>query len=241
MSDGGNSQQRKKAKKAQERMANDLADKIAKRLEPKSTTSEESPKTEAVTLRTRLSGFWGSTPVWGGIGILVGAIASQVSLKLLFAAVWGIFLFEFVRVGFFARRFGRVVGNFVTGVILALGFIALWRITPKPKDPATLDQQMDALAHKFPFLTAPPPRPIINIPANPQTRSAILQIKGIVPTITPQVFLPGYPAMFNIYVRNTGTEPAQHAKQFHNLYLVDDASDATQKRLVREFKTFVRQ
>jgi hypothetical protein len=104
--------------------------------------------------------FWGSTPVWGGIGVIAGAIASQLSLKLLFVAVWGIFLFESIRVEFFSGKVKKVVGNVVTGILLAAIFLGLYRLSPKPKESSTLDQEADAVvdkaARKFPWLANPP-------------------------------------------------------------------------------------
>jgi hypothetical protein len=108
----------------------------------------------------RISTFWRSTPIWGGLGVLSGAIASQLSLKLLFVAVWGIFLFEVIRVGFFSGMVRKIVGNLLAGFLLAVIFFYLYRVSPKPKESPTLDQQADAVvdkvSKKFPWLSEPP-------------------------------------------------------------------------------------
>lgn len=100
--------------------------------------------------------------------MLGGALASQLSLRLLFAAVWGIFLFEVIRVGFFSSKIGKITGNIVTGLSLVVLFFALYRVSPKPKELPTLDQQADAVVDKvtkkLPWLSAPPQAAIINIP-----------------------------------------------------------------------------
>jgi hypothetical protein len=122
----------------------------------------------------KLSTFWGSTPVWGGIGVLVGAVASQLSLKLLFIAVWAVFVFEFTRVGFFTVRAKAIIGNFVASCVLAVVFLSLYEFSPKPKEPATLDQEADAVvdkaAKKFPWLSSPQK---IIVPVSPPAHTII--------------------------------------------------------------------
>jgi hypothetical protein len=114
----------------------------------------------------KFSTFWGSTPIWTGIGVLIGAMASQLSLKLLFVAVWGIFVFEFVRVGFFKEKVAKLIGNMLAGIMLAVIFIGLWRLSPKPKEPTTVDQEMNAFAQRFPWLASKPEpsQPIVIAP-----------------------------------------------------------------------------
>lgn len=115
--------------------------------------------TAELTPPKKLSTFWGSTPVWGAMGVLIGAIGSQISLKFLLMAVWGTLWVEFVRVGFFPSRLMRRIGNTAVGVVLAILLIRAWPYV-KPKEPATLDQQADVviekIAKKFPLLANPP-------------------------------------------------------------------------------------
>src|SRR6266852_570826 len=122
----------------------------------------ESSKSTESRATTKVSIFWGSTPVWGAIGVLIGAIASQISLKLLLLAVWATLWVEFVRVGFFPSYLIRRICNTAVGIALAVVFILMWPHI-KPKEPATLDQQADVVinraAKKFPWLTNPPKEP----------------------------------------------------------------------------------
>jgi hypothetical protein len=156
---GGNSHQRKMARRAEERIARKVADDVVQQIESRSATStiiSKRTKEPPRSLRERLGSFWGSTPIWGAIGVLIGAIVSQLSIKLLFIGVWVVVLMEFVRVGFFERTFAKVFGNIVFGLGLALVFFQLWKFSPKPKEPPTLDQYADTLARRFPWLNNPP-------------------------------------------------------------------------------------
>ncbi len=138
--------------------------------------------TNAPPPEKKLWKFWGSTPIWGGIGVLAGYFASQVSLKLLFVAVWGLFVFEFVRVGFFARTITKAVGNLVVAGVFAALFFGLYRISPKPKESPSLDQQADVVidkaAKKFPWLTSPPK-----------------QIDTLRPAVLPPIVIAGEPKL----------------------------------------------
>lgn len=154
---GGNSRQRKQTKRAEQR----IADEVAKRLSPQTgnISSLQAAIPEVMPqrgLKETIHTFWQSTPIWGGIGVLIGMVASQLSLKMVYIAVWGVFLFEFVRVGFFRRRSYKVAGNLIAGIVLGLCFLGLWEITPKPKESPTFDQELDAIAKKFPWIASPP-------------------------------------------------------------------------------------
>src|SRR5258708_3711641 len=103
---GGNSRQKRVARRVQDRMADDLVEKVAQRLgEAKSGVAEQpAMDRDTDTFRTKLSAFWGSTPVWAAIGVLGGALGSQISLRLMYVGMWMLTVFEFMRVGFFERR-----------------------------------------------------------------------------------------------------------------------------------------
>jgi hypothetical protein len=133
---GGNSHQRKMARRAEERIARKVADDVVQQIESRSATStiiSKRTKEPPRSLRERLGSFWGSTPIWGAIGVLIGAIVSQLSIKLLFIGVWVVVLMEFVRVGFFERTFAKVFGNIVFGLGLALVFFSVVEVFSKTK------------------------------------------------------------------------------------------------------------
>jgi len=112
-------------------------------------------KSWPVLFKKKLADIWNSTPVWGAIGVLIGAIIGQLSRKLLFVGAWIVLWIEIIRGGFFDRFISKVVGNAVLGLLLAALILEVWRISPQPKEPPTLDQEitaLDSLSHSFSFL-----------------------------------------------------------------------------------------
>ena len=225
---GGNSRQRKKAKKSEER----IVDEVAKRLSlyretdtspPAASSKEQQPMGQEISIRQKSSAFWGSTPVWGGIGVLIGAIASQLSLKLLFVAVWAVFIAEFIRVGFFKQRRGKIFGNIVVGLVLALLFSALWELSPRPHETPTLDQQMDAFSRKFPLLgkAQPAPQITVSVPPSQSPKSlAYPRMVGNTELLNGVVLQPNTPQFSqfsntagfhqsSVYIANPGPGPAK--------------------------------
>jgi len=142
---GGSSHQRKVVKKVIKKALEEGLQAHLPVAAPKSS-DEERP-----TVWQKIGHFWGSTPIWGGLALLIGVVASQLSLKLLFVAVWGVFVFEFMRAGFIRTK--KILGVFLVAVIFGICFLGLWKIYPKPKESPTLDQQLNAFAAKFPGLS----------------------------------------------------------------------------------------
>jgi hypothetical protein len=104
----------------------------------------------------KLDTLWRSTPAWAMVSVVVGAILSQSSgvivLIPLIVITWLVICVEFVR----ARLFEGLVRYAVDAlfvVLLAVVFFGLWEFTPKAQPVASLDQQMDALAKRFPLLS----------------------------------------------------------------------------------------
>jgi hypothetical protein len=151
----GNSKQRKQAKKADERikgMVRNELERISGKDIPGTEGSLQPQHGKGADTKEKLRTFWSSTPFWAVLCMLVGAVGSQLSLNLLFFIGWAVVLFEFIRMGFVDSRKFRVVGNSIAGLLLAVLFVGLWRISPKPQTPPSLDQEMDAFARRFPFL-----------------------------------------------------------------------------------------
>src|SRR5580700_1050009 len=99
---GGNSRQRKQSKKTEDRIAEEVTKRLLSRGEtdavPQAANSKERQSAEqGISIKQKTATFWASTPVWGGIAVLIGAIASQLSLVFLFFAVCVVFVVEFVR------------------------------------------------------------------------------------------------------------------------------------------------
>ena len=131
---------------------------------------QEEHKSEVETTRKKFSIFWGSTPAWAVIGMIAGVVASQWSLKVLFVVAWGVFFWEFIRVKVFEKRTTKIIGNGLAGVVLVLVFYTGWKVTPKPREAPTIDQQINAFAERFPWLSSRPTAgtPVFNIPSTPQ-------------------------------------------------------------------------
>jgi hypothetical protein len=142
---GGNSHQRKMARKADDRLANNLAEKIVGRL-----------GIQPDTLRVRLLRFWRSTPVWGVLGILAGAALSHLTFDFLFVGGWIALSYEVIRARLFSNRTWTTIGNSIIVLVLGVAVMGVWKISPRPKDPPTLDQQFDAFAKRFPWLASAP-------------------------------------------------------------------------------------
>jgi len=112
----------------------------------------EEPTATNPTPRKKFAELWASTPVWGIIGVLVGAIVSQISLNLIFALTWAVLCFEFVRLRIFESKLPRYAANLAFSIMLGAACIFVLDILPKPKEQPSLDQQLDAFAARFPFL-----------------------------------------------------------------------------------------
>ncbi|MGA7057995.1 MAG: hypothetical protein WBY78_11210, partial [Terriglobales bacterium] len=105
-------------KKANEKFVGEVADKVVTRLD----------SATAHSVFEKLAAIWGSTPVWGAVGVLIGAIVAQLSLQLLFIGVAIILWLEVVRVGFFKHQVTKIIGNICIGLVIAVAFISLWRV-----------------------------------------------------------------------------------------------------------------
>jgi hypothetical protein len=94
---------------------------------------------------------------WGGVGVLVGVIISPVTFKSLFMIAWLMLAIGIMRERFFQRNsWGvTVAGNFGLCVVLALGVGGLYKVVPKPKEPPSIDETLNAFGKKFPGLLSP--------------------------------------------------------------------------------------
>src|SRR5579872_833035 len=124
---------------------------------------EDGAKPEMVdTAVHKVSTFWRSTPVWGAISVLLSMfLASRISFKVAVFLCWAVLWFEFVRIRAVSKRWLRIGTNILFGVILAMGLIEVMPYI-QPKEQPTLDQQIDTVARRFPWLNNPPkPQPVI--------------------------------------------------------------------------------
>jgi hypothetical protein len=98
--------------------------------------------------------FVESPILWGGLGLLGGAIIvliPVVGLKYIFGLAWVLFVITQLREKFWygSRWPCRIVGNvFLAGFFAAL-LVSSWHYIPKPKEPPTPDEIADAYFRKY--------------------------------------------------------------------------------------------
>jgi hypothetical protein len=78
---------------------------------------------------------------------MAGGAISQLSVNLVFFGAWIVVCFEVVH-----AKIWRSGMNTLACMLIGIAFFGLWKITPKPKISATLDQEMAAFANNFPGL-----------------------------------------------------------------------------------------
>lgn len=108
------------------------------------------------SIETRFHRVWTSTPIWGALGVLLGAIVGHISRLLLFVFVGVVIWVDLMRVGFFVNwnRALKVSGNAGLAVIVGIALVVVWELSPAPKEQPTFDQQVemfiDKIGRKFP-------------------------------------------------------------------------------------------
>lgn len=160
-SGGGSSQDRRRFTR--------LADRVAKALEGRMDTSMSAHPVEEKHPQRKMAEFWGSTPAWGALGVMCGALVSQISLKIIFVIFWAVIVGEFIRIRVSSDRTTRYVLNTVVAVVLATALWVGWTVFPKTKEPLSLDAQASVIAERLlsrlhPSVTNniyqnPPPKP----------------------------------------------------------------------------------
>ena len=184
---------------------------------PETAKEEDEPKAE--TTKHKIGTFWSSGPVWAVVGMIATLVATQLSLKLLFAVAWAVVFIEFVRCGFFAKRATQILGNATAGVILVAVFYGGWKMTPKPKEEPTLDQQLAAFANKFPWLAHPPEKPT---PVAVSSQSSTEPQAFIGNTnISLGQYSVGAPLETRIDIKNISQAIANNAGAIGQMYVVD--------------------
>jgi len=83
--------------------------------------------------------------LWGGIGVIAGAAAATVNMAILFA-VGGAAIIVAV---FLAPLFERMIWNVLASLGIAVMLLGIWKVTPKPKEPPTLDEISKSFKEQF--------------------------------------------------------------------------------------------
>lgn len=189
-------------------------------------------KAPVETIRSKIGTFWGSTPFWAVIGMVIGAIAAQISLKSLFFAAWLITLAEFVRVGFFENKNKRVVGGVIAAIVFAFMFYSGWKITPKPHDPPSIDQQLGEFSRRFPWFAEPPK------PSRVEAASTAENKKPSFLYIAPAVW--SEDGKWDFMIRHSGPDPVYNAEMvFADVYKRKQATASGQSLSINDlYQTF---
>ena len=101
--------------------------------------------------------------------MLLGAIFTHFSVFLVYGLTWLLAVGEFIRVGFFRKSWAKVLGSVFFALFTATILFGVWKITPRSDSPPTLDQQIDAFAKRFPWLTHEPTITVASAPLVPST------------------------------------------------------------------------
>lgn len=92
---------------------------------------------------------WGDNPFAGlGVGVMIGGAGAVVSLAILYAIGSILIAVAFIRAGFFGGtegRLKRISFNFLSCVVLAGIVFGLWKITPRPKEFPTAEENAKAV------------------------------------------------------------------------------------------------
>ena len=100
--------------------------------------------TNSETFKHKIWDFADSPFTWGGVGVLIGAaIASPASFGTVFV-LSGIF----VAIGMWRAKFCGIAGNVLLSICLLLAWCGLWTTIPKPKEPPTLAEIVEAVSRK---------------------------------------------------------------------------------------------
>jgi hypothetical protein len=148
VSNGGNSHQRKKERRAHNRLAGEIKNDVVQQIR------NEGLPISKPTFWNKAGTFWASSPLWGAVGMLIALLFARVSVVILYVLTGVVLVGEFIRVGFFTQFRWKIIGNFVVAVCITGGLYYLWKKIP-PKEPTTLDQTLEAMAKRFPGLTQP--------------------------------------------------------------------------------------
>lgn len=121
-----------------------------------------------------LEGPW----FWGGMGLLLGAVAANVSLRRIF-----IIGFIPMAIGILCKRlfdgkvwWKRAIGNVLVLVLMAGLLFGGWKVSPKPKEleePPTLQEIVDAVGRKLGFPQQPSQATSKKEPPKPPTAAEI--------------------------------------------------------------------
>jgi hypothetical protein len=104
--------------------------------------SPENPPIPSIPSARKRTWIFIEHPVfWGGVGVIIGSAAATVKMGIMFGIGWFVIAIAVFRVPLFqGKAVAKWLGNGATCVVIAVALFGLWRVTPKPKEPPTLDE-----------------------------------------------------------------------------------------------------
>jgi hypothetical protein len=145
----------------------------------------------------------------------------------------------------------RLRNAVIIGLIGAAGVaLTVWGAVRSGTAQAALQTQLDTIQHNTEKPQPPPVvnvNPQVNIPPSPVAKESArlamttfesshhLAINGV-PTGNTTLFDPGSRIEINAYFANSGTADADHAIGFGVAYITQDATDATEKKIIADYK-----
>jgi hypothetical protein len=202
----------------------------------------EEPIQRIKGIKAKIGKFWASTPFWSGVTLLLGAIGSRVSTLLVYFAAWLLAVIEYIRIGFFKKLYLRIISVCVFGIVLVPVLAVIWKITPAQKESPTLDQQIDAVAKKFPWLVTGPKMeiPKAEIPQSPEhthlSYLSIPEIEGAFLHQPPPAMLPESTLTIPVGFKNVGDFPVESTAS--SLACIPITTDDPNTAFPRVRKTF---
>lgn len=113
-----------------------------------------------------------------GVGIVIGAFGSLLSVKWLIVAGWGLISAETFRHDFLRRgRKARLAGSTALSILIGLALFSAWEHTPLPVEPLTKKDAQELVSRFIPInqpQVAPPPG--LADPDKPITKAELLKM-----------------------------------------------------------------
>src|SRR5882762_7689437 len=109
-------------------------------------------------IRRKLWKFAESPITWGAIGVLVGAIGPFIPPKWGFIVTFAFLVMALLKTNFFegGSLLKHILGNLVLIGIMAALLVEVWHLLPKPQEPLTSKELVEAFCKRSPWLCSPP-------------------------------------------------------------------------------------
>lgn len=219
------------AKKAKERLAKEVAEKVLREIKAESPTPAETANnpTASRPLRKKLWSISESTITWGAITLLLLAVGSALSSSTLFILAWFLGTAALLKEDFFERKkpAWRAFGNATLCLILAVGLLTMWRTFPKPREIPTGKDVARNVLNALPDWVKSPNPPQSTVQVSPRGLSdPILQVEpenGSLWSTGPKQAL----GVFTVTLSNTGLEDVDKVEIEEHFFVAEHRTKDT--------------